>query len=42
MVTTILDILGALSLTAGAFFIWPPLALIVFGAACLLASWRNA
>jgi hypothetical protein len=39
--TDLLDIIGGLSLIAFAFLIWPPLALALFGAACLMASWRR-
>lgn len=40
MVTTLLDLLGAAALGAFAWFVWPPAALLVVGAAALLASWR--
>jgi len=39
-VTTALDLLGVALLVAFAFFCWPPLALLVAGAAALAASWR--
>lgn len=38
--TTFLDLLGVTCLAALAFFIWPPAALGVIGAAALLMSWR--
>lgn len=42
MLTTLLDLLGVACLAAAAFFIWPPACLIVIGAACLFASWRDS
>ena len=38
MLTTFLDLLGVACLTAAAFFIWPPVCLIVVGVAALLIS----
>ena len=38
--TTSLDLLGLGLLVAFAFFVWPPLALLVAGTAALAASWR--
>jgi hypothetical protein len=38
--TTFLDVFGAAALAGFAFFIWPPAALLVVGAALLFASWR--
>ena len=38
-VTTALDLLGVALLVAFAFFVWPPLALLVAGAGCLAASY---
>lgn len=40
MLTTALDVVGALLLSVFAFFIWPPAALAVVGLACFVASWR--
>jgi hypothetical protein len=40
VVTTLLDLLGALLLVVFAFIVWPPLALLIGGAMLLLASWR--
>lgn len=40
MLTTLLDIAGALLLALFAFFVWPPAALLVLGASALLVSWR--
>lgn len=42
MLTTILDVLGLLLVAAFAFFVWPPLSLLVVGAALLLASRKAA
>lgn len=39
MLTTLLDILGAFLVVAFAFFLWPPLALLVAGGFCLALSW---
>lgn len=40
MFTTLLD-LAAIALIAGfCWFVWPPLVLLILGAACLLASFR--
>lgn len=36
--TDVLDLFGACLLTVFGYAIWPPLALLVFGAAMLLAS----
>ena len=41
-ITTLLDVIGAISLTLFAYAICPPLALAVFGVACLLTSWRRS
>lgn len=41
-ITSLLDVIGAVSLVLFAFALWPPLSLLVFGAACLLASWRRS
>lgn len=38
MVTTALELLGVASLAAFAWFCWPPLVLLVVGAAALLAA----
>lgn len=39
MLTTVLDLVGALLIAATlAFLVWPPLALVAAGAVCLLAS----
>jgi hypothetical protein len=38
--TTLLDVFGVAALAAFAFFVWPPAALLVVGAALLFASWR--
>ncbi len=38
MLTTILEVTGAFLIVAFAFIVWPPLALLVAGALCLLAS----
>ena len=40
--TTALDIAGVSLLAAAAGCAWPPAALVVFGVACLLASWLAA
>ena len=37
--TTALDLLGVALLVAFAFFVWPPLALLVAGVGCLAASY---
>lgn len=39
---TLLDLLGVSCLAAFAAFLWPPAALLVVGAALLLASWRRS
>lgn len=39
MLTTAADVIGVACLTLFAFSIWPPAALLVFGLACLTASW---
>lgn len=36
----ILDAAGAGLLSTFSYFVWPPLPLLVVGAACLLASWK--
>lgn len=38
MLTTLLDLLGVGCLAAFAFFVWPPLVLLVVGLAALAAS----
>lgn len=38
MLTTLLDLLGVTLIAAFAWFIWPPLPLIVVGLAVLVAS----
>lgn len=38
--TTALDLAGIALLAAFAWFVWPPAALMVVGAACLVISWR--
>lgn len=40
MLTTILEVLGALLIVAGTAFVFWPAALVVAGAFFLLASWR--
>jgi hypothetical protein len=40
MLTTALDLLGVLALAAFVWFCWPPLVLLVVGAAALVVSWR--
>lgn len=40
VVSTVLDVVGALMLVAFAFFIWPPAALAAAGGLCLLVSWQ--
>lgn len=40
LLTTALDLIGAALLTAFAYFMYPPAALAVAGAALLLTSWR--
>lgn len=42
MLTTILDVAGVVLLASFAALLWPPAALAVLGAACLLASWRTS
>ena len=42
MVTTALDLLGALCLVAFAYLVFPPAALLVAGVGLLLASWKAA
>jgi len=37
--TTVLDVAGVVLVAAFALLVWPPLALLVAGAACLFASW---
>lgn len=39
-ITTALDMLGVALIVAFAYFVWAPLALLVGGAAALVASWR--
>lgn len=39
---TALEVAGVLCIAAFAFFIWPPAALLVLGAACLVASYVRA
>lgn len=38
--TTVLDILGVVCIAAFAWFVWPPLVLLVVAAAALTASWN--
>lgn len=40
MLTTLLDLLGVLCLAAFAWFVWPPLALLVVASAALVVSRR--
>ena len=40
MVTTLLDVSGTALIALFAFFVWPPLALLVIGVSALLVSWR--
>lgn len=40
MLTTALDLLGIAAVSTFAWFVWPPLPLLVVGLACLAASWR--
>lgn len=42
MFTTLLDLGGVLLVAAFAYFVWPPLALLVVGAACLWVSARKS
>lgn len=42
MLTTALDLLGVAALAAFAFFVWPPLVLLIIGVAALAASWKAA
>ena len=42
MLTTALDLLGVALVAVFAWFVWPPLPLLVVGAAILFASWRAA
>ena len=42
MVSTVLDVLGALLVAAFAFCVWPPAALLVLGVGCLLVSWQSS
>lgn len=37
--TTVLDVVGVVLVAAFAFFVWPPLVLLVAGGASLAASW---
>ena len=37
--TTVLDVVGVVLVAAFAFLVWPPLALLVAGGACLFVSW---
>lgn len=39
MLTTLLEILGVTLLAVFAFFVWPPLPLLVVGAAILAGCW---
>ena len=39
---TALDLIGVACLAAFAWFVWPPSALLVVGAAILLVSWRRS
>ena len=38
--TDALDLVGIVSLAAFAALVWPPLCLLVFGLAALVASWK--
>ena len=40
--TDLLDLLGVTCLAVFAFFVYPPAALLVVGAAALLISWRRS
>lgn len=40
MLSSLLDVVGVACLAAFAWFVWPPLSLLVAGAAMLLVSWR--
>ncbi len=40
--STAFDLLGVCCLSLFAFAIWPPACLLVFGAAGLLASWKES
>ena len=42
MLSTLLDLAGAIALTAFVWFIWPPACLLVVGLAFLAASWKAA
>ena len=42
MLTTLLDLLGTLAIVAFAWFVWPPLALLVGGLAALAVSRQAA
>ena len=37
--TTVLDILGVVCIAVFAWFVWPPLVLLVVAAGALVASW---
>jgi hypothetical protein len=39
-VTTVLDLLGAACLVVGAYFVYPPAALILAGLLLLAISWK--
>lgn len=41
MLSTALDLLGVALLAAFAWFVWPPLLLLVLGVAALLISWKS-
>ena len=40
VITTALDVIGVALIVVFAYFVWAPLALLVGGAAALVASWR--
>lgn len=42
MLSTVLDLLAAASLAAFAWFVWPPLVLLVVGVAALVISWQSS
>jgi hypothetical protein len=40
--STVFDVVAVLCIAAFAWFVWPPLVLLVVAAAALAASWRAA
>ncbi len=40
--TTVLDLVGVAALGGFAWFVWPPLVLLVLGVSALVVSWRLA